>query len=155
MPGSRTGRGGFTLIELVMVVVITGILAAMALPRMAGASARHRVAAAARRITADLALAQRNAVTTGSSQTVTFDVSADSYTLDGMQHLDHASLQYEVRLASEPYRATLVSVNFDGNEKIVFDLYGAPDNGGSIIVRVGSSEKTILVGADLGKAVVQ
>ena len=65
---STSGRSGFTLIELVMVLAIIGLITAIAAPRYAASLARYRAESAARRVAADLALARREAAASSSSR---------------------------------------------------------------------------------------
>jgi type II secretory pathway pseudopilin PulG len=145
----------FSLIEAVIVLLIIGIISAIAAPRYANALARQRVDAAARRIVADLSVAQRQAKSTTTSQTVDFDVLDDFYELVGMKHLDHASRTYKVVLSQEPYRAAIVSAALGGNTDIAFDGYGVPDSGGTVVIQAGQYQRTITVDADTGRATVQ
>ena len=143
---------GFSLVELVLVASITALLAGVAVPQFGQAVARQRVAAAARRIVVDLKLAQRQAKTSSSSQTVSFDVAADSYRLVGMADMDRPGDEYAVMLLEAPYRATIASADFAGDAAIVFDGWGLPDSGGSVVIQVGSYSKTISVDATTGEA---
>ncbi len=143
---------GFTLVELLMVMFIIGVITSIAVPRFAGAIAHQRVEAAARRLVVDLALARRHAKASTTSQTVSFDTVTNSYRLIGMKHPDHPAAEYEVSLSEEPYDAIIVSADFGGDAEIIFDGWGAPDSGGSVLVQVGSHQKTIDVDPDTGQA---
>lgn len=152
---SETRRPAFTLIELLIVVVVTAVLAAIAVPRFGNSMAIHRVDTAAQRIAADLTLAQRRARMTSASQRVVFNPADDTYELIGVNHMDHVDQAYVVSLAEAPYEAEIESVDFDGDLEIVFDGYGTPRSGGRVIVRVGDHIRQIDLDADTGKVVTQ
>ena len=129
-------RTGFGLLELVVVSAIMAALAAVAVPKYAASLARYRAAAAAARIKAELSLARRTAKISGSAQTV--DVS-----------------DYQAILSESPYRAVIVSADFGGDEEVVFDGYGIPDDGGAVTVQVGTTERTVIIDADTGRSMLQ
>jgi prepilin-type N-terminal cleavage/methylation domain-containing protein len=147
-------RRAFTLLELSIVVVLISILAVVALPRFINATASHRLDTAAVRIVADLTMAQRQARISGTSQSVQFEPDKDGYGLPGVADIDHAGSTYYVQLFSEPYQASLVSADFGGDTEIIFDGYGTPDSGGSVVIQVQHQQKTISVDAQTGRATV-
>jgi prepilin-type N-terminal cleavage/methylation domain-containing protein len=141
---------GFTLIELVIVVLIMGIAAATAAPKFAHSLRQSQLDAACLRIKADLNLARQTAIGRSSSQSVQFTAGSGAYTLPGMTHPDHPSLTYSVNLSGEPYAATVSAVSFGGSSTIQFDRFGQPNAGGTITVTVGASTETVTVEATNG-----
>jgi prepilin-type N-terminal cleavage/methylation domain-containing protein len=142
----RAGQDGFTLIELILVLATVAVVAAMAAPRYAGALANYRSRCAAQRVATDLAAAAAEALAQSSARTVRFDRAAAAYTVNGGA---------PVRLDQEPYRAALVSVDLGGDEAITFDGYGAPDSGGTIVVRSGSFTRSVRVDPLTGRGFVE
>lgn len=147
-------RPGFTLFELVLVLVIIGIIAGLVSPRYSNAIANFQVAGAARRIATDLALAKRRATMTGTSQTVEFDPPDSKYTLPGIQDFDNAAATYAVDLSEEPYHTTIILADFGGDTEVIFDGYGVPDSGGSVVIDVGGRQVTVSLDAATGEASV-
>ncbi len=145
-------RAGFSLLELVLVAAILTVIAAVAAPKYAAATARYRARLAARRIAADLALARRAARTAGAACRLRFDVDADAYELPGLDDLDRRGGSYRVRLDEAPYHADLTAASFGDDAELVFDGFGRPDSGGTIRLRVGDVEQTVVVAAGSGKA---
>lgn len=143
---------GFSLVEVVIITVIIGILASVTLPRFWGSIAHHQAVAAGHRLEIDLTLARRNAMMTNVPQTVTFTVSSNIYTLNGMAHPDNSEVDYAVNLAAEPYLANLISADVGGDTELIFDIYGLPDSSGLVVVRVGNHVRTVTVDAESGKA---
>ena len=151
----RTRRRGFSLLEVVLVLGIVGVAAGIAAPHFTGATVRYHVALTARRIAADLSLAQSWARTSSKSQTVVFDQAGARYRMVGVRTLDNRSVSYEVNLGSAPYPVTLVSAGFGGDPNVVFDAYGTPDSGGTVVIQANGTQKTIILEACTGRTSIQ
>jgi type II secretion system protein H len=151
----RQGRQGFNLLELVMVIAIMCIVAAIAVPRYAQAAARYRIDVAARRIVQDLTLASRQARNAGASRTVVFNAAGTQYTISNLAGLDRAAQGYRVDLLAEPYCSRVDSANFGGDRTVVFNGFGQADSGGQVVLKSGDFTRTITLDAASGKATVQ
>jgi prepilin-type N-terminal cleavage/methylation domain-containing protein len=84
----RPHRRGFTLVEILAVVVIIGIASAVIIPQI-GTRDDLRAAAAARILIADLIYAQNLAISSGKGVYIKFDKTANNYsmlTTDGSGH---------------------------------------------------------------------
>ena len=136
-------------------MAVIAIVAAIATPRYANALTRYRAEAAARRIIADIGLAQQTAKTTSSSRTIIFDTTKHAYSISNVRALDGQSMTYVVALREPPYLARIASVDMGGDAQLTFDGYGVPDSGGVITVQVGEETRTVVINPDTGSAEVQ
>lgn len=153
---ARPGRTtAFSMLELVLVIAIMGILAAIASPRYGLAIARYRAETAAQRIVNDLNETRDRAWSTGTNQTVIFTPASDSYVIVGMAPLDGQAGDYTVDLTEEPYGASLMSATFGGDSTVIFNGYGVCDSDGTIVVQVGDYQYTIVLNAEIGTASIQ
>lgn len=144
----------FTLVEITIVLLIVGIITAVAAPRLFDALSYHRAESAALRIRRDLQLARRIARTQSSQQSVQFVTVSNSYTLPGVADFDRSGRTYTVQLGDSTTMATLDTANFGGDAEVIFDGYGLPDTSGAVTIQVGNYQRTVTVEPD-GFVVVQ
>jgi prepilin-type N-terminal cleavage/methylation domain-containing protein len=173
-------RSGFTLIEILSVVVILGIMSAIIVPQLGGRSDLD-AAAAARIVMADLLYAQNKAISTEGWIYVTFSTTNQNYTLyTGTSTAPSATpLQHPVNLnnytmtfggtgSNNIGNTTLTSANFGSNSQtIVFDESGTPyyyvsggnptalSGTGTIVVTSGANSLTVSIQQDTGDISVQ
>jgi type II secretion system protein H len=150
-----TSWRGYTLVELVMVMVIIALVAAVAAPRYAAALSRYRVDAAARRIADDFAFAQAKARATGTTRTLFFDRTNERYRLINESDLNKASTTYTVDLADEPYRVSIATVSFGGAGTVSFNGFGVPSGSGTIELRSGKQTRVVSLNGLTGIATLQ
>ena len=149
-------RRAFRLIEWPLVRAVLAVVTAIALPRYGRSLAVYRAEAAARRIAADLSLAQAQAREASADRAVQFDVTADLYEVEGVSDPDHTGRPYRVTVGEAPYHARLVEVRFDDNtSRIVFNGYGSASTGGIVVVASADIRRTVAIDAVSGKARVQ
>lgn len=147
---------GFSLTEVVIVLTIMAILSAIAIPRFANAIQAGAVDLAARRLAADLRLAQANAIRTVTQKSVTLDTATNSYTLVGMTLPDHPSKAYTIKLGDPPYEgAKIESVNFGGPTTLAFDRFGGPSVTGTVVISLRDRQKTVRIGAGAGRITIE
>jgi len=139
----RSSPHGVTMIELMVVVVILAIVAAMTVPLFVGASDMEAVSAA-RVVSTDLQYAQNVAITSQSPVKVTFDPANETYDLysNASGPLKHpmTKADYVVDFGSQSdfSHVDIVSASFGGSKVVTFDELGSPDNGGSVTIRSGA-----------------
>ena len=162
VPASSGSRRGFTLIEILMVVVIIGIASAVILPQM-GSRDDQRAASAARTLMADLLYAQNRAIAYQTRHYVQFNTATNSWqVMTDSGGSPGAIITHPVN--GTPYvesigtgalsKVGLNSVSFDGNTTISFDQMGVPyswsaTNGnavlsaGSVVFKAGTFQMTV------------
>jgi Tfp pilus assembly protein FimT len=140
-----------------VVLLVVAITAALVVPY--AASGDSQVVSAARLAAADLQYAQSLAITTQIPVTVTFSAAQRKYTVSNTSGtLNHP-------MTGKPYvvdypgtrgyeGVSIVSAVFGAGAAVTFDATGAPDNAGSVTLRVGASAYRLDVAAATGNVTV-
>jgi type II secretory pathway pseudopilin PulG len=142
----------FTIIEVVIVVLIMGILTAVATPKFFDSLLFHRVESAARRVKSDLELARTQARLTSASQSITFANSV--YTLSNTTSLDKPGAIYSVDLKKQPFSLDSATPNFSNATTISFDGYGTPSSGGTVVLVAKSHSCTVTLDGTTGNVTI-
>jgi prepilin-type N-terminal cleavage/methylation domain-containing protein len=137
--------GAFTLVELVIVLMITGILAAVAAPKFSAALTSARLQAVAERIAGDIRYAKRMAQQNSSTQLIVFDAASDSYTLTGVSDINRGASTYRFSLTDLEYDCDLVSADFGGSSTLTFSVFGRPSSTGTVVVSCAGSTSTLTI----------
>lgn len=134
---SKSCSSGFTLVEIIVVVVIIGFAAMMAIPLMSSAGS-IQVGSAAEAIAADLEYAKSLAITKLQVYTVVFDTAAESYSIldQGGNVIKHPVKKgfdfiVDFKASSRLDKVDIVDADFDNTSEINFDYLGSPYNGDS------------------------
>jgi len=176
---SRGVQKGFTFIEIVIVLLVMGIMATMALPSLQSGLETSKLSAAAGEIAAALEYAQLAAMTTGQQVRVTVDTGADSllverFTITGnimagaaqlpqadietggfvnMAHPTRRGEDYRIVFADEDRLngVDIAAAVFGGGGSITFDPVGTPSDGGTVTLSLGGGTATVTVDSLTGR----
>lgn len=142
---SPTMPTGFTLIEVVLVVAILGLFAALALPRFTSSTPAFRASLAAQTLAADLELLQSSARARSSSASLTLSSDGSSYTLTGLANPGQSSpLTRTIRLSDAPFFSSLDTTSLPSTT-LTFDPTGLPSHSLTLILRSGNTHRQILI----------
>ncbi|MFQ6677179.1 MAG: Tfp pilus assembly protein FimT/FimU [Fidelibacterota bacterium] len=133
---------GFTLIELIMVIVIMSILAAIFVPRFMDAIESLRVRNAIEKIKDDVRYIRDYAAARHDTTWLVVDPSTNSYGIYSGPSSSNRTLivdpatntQQMSDLTALYVDAVITSVSFGGNLEMYFDWWGTPSNGGDIVI---------------------
>ena len=135
-PGSRRARA-FTLIELVVVIVLIGVVSAVAIPRYAASAVRYRVDAATRVFLTDLGFVSSRAKSRSQTRSIIFDGLRDSYILVGERDPADPVTDRVIDLSRSPYEVNLLGANFGGDAQLDISGYGLPLESGQVTITAG------------------
>ena len=137
-------NGGFTLIEILAVVVILAIAALLAVPMLSSAGGTQ-LRAAADMIAADIEYAKSMAISRQKQYFVIFDTTSDSYKIANesglVTHPAKAGFQYIVNFKSDSRlnKVDIVEANFGSSNQVAFNYLGSPDSGGIVTLSTGTA----------------
>jgi type II secretion system protein H len=141
-------RIGFTIMELLVVMLVMGIIAATTAPSFYVSLRYHELESAARRVKLDLEQARHVARVKSQTQSLTFTGPTTYQLSPGIASLSSGNT-YAVDLSRTPYDLETVTIDLgDPDEKTVrFDGYGNAVVGGTIALAIGDKSRTIHIDA--------
>ena len=170
---------GFTFVEVLLVAVVLGIVAALSLPRLTSSLNETRLSAAGSEIVTALEFAQLTAATTGRETRVTIDAAGDTIlveqltfsqdiltggailaeatvengSLAPMQYPLKRGTDYNISLANESrFDGVDITVStFDTKNWVIYDTRGTPSSGGTVTLACGSREAKVALDPLTGK----
>ncbi len=160
--------GGFTLVELLIVIVIIMIAALTAIPMMSSA-ASVQIRSAANMIAADLEYAKSMAISRAQKFSVVFDKNTESYWIEDQDgivipHPVKKGFGYVIDFQNDGRlnKVDIVDADFDATSEVKFDYFGSPYNGNStplnsgvISLQAGGTTTTVTVEAVTGFISIQ
>lgn len=153
------GPTGVTLIELLVVTVMIAVLSGAAISLL---TAGHRDTAAqeaARRVAADIAYAQADAIAHRATRQVVFDPATEKYTVtDGGSAITHplTKVEFVVSLVRVFHGSgiDLESADFGGTQTLTFGSDGTPSPGGTVTVSAGGHSYAVDVADGTGRITI-
>ena len=151
-------KAAFTVVEMLIVLAIMAILAAMAVPMMTRTE-HTQLRAAADRLVADLAFAQIHSISHGDDPcVVVFDADTESYRLTAASDTGTAltnpigkglyQITYGQGTANDLISVTIDSYDLDGDDQLGFGIYGQLDQAANATVTLESGGSTLTVTVD-------
>lgn len=147
-------RLAFTLAELVGVIVIMTIMLAIAMPRVAGFIQTDRLRRAAVQAATDLRIAQGEAIKAQRFVTVQYSTAESAYHTIYASDGGKVPGTSTVLLGADLYRATLASADFAGEREAVFDRFGMPLAGGSLIIGINDLRIAVTLDGATGRVTI-
>lgn len=156
-----TRDSGLTLVEILMVLLLMGVVLALAAPSFTNVFVEASIDSAAAWVIGDVRYAQSLAIRTQQTHSVEFDAANDTYRVvdqDGVV-VPHplSKQQYLVAFASRRQLAgvDLVSASFGGASQVSFDALGAPQSGGAITLSYADRQRVISIVYPTGRVTLQ
>ncbi len=146
---------GFTLIELVMVMVIIGIMSAIIIPKVDNLNSSIRLRSVAGKLKDDLKYIQHYAVSRHDTTWLVVNSGDNSYGIYSGSSAANRQLildpttnsQAVVDLDNDYSGVSISSVSFGGDSEFYFDWRGKPSNGGQVVF---NNSRTITVNSETG-----
>ncbi|MBX3364455.1 MAG: prepilin-type N-terminal cleavage/methylation domain-containing protein [Phycisphaeraceae bacterium] len=141
------GRSAFSLVEVVLVLVILAVVGGAAAARLGSPTQNARLDAAAKRLTADMAMARRAARTGSTTVRVRFNEGGVSYRMANVPHPLTGVAGYGVDLSRNPYRVGLAVVDDNGDSAVEFNARGGADAPVTIILQSARRQRGFRIDA--------
>lgn|GEM_PF-247217 len=152
---------GLTLIELIIVAIILGVLAVIAVPMTMETLDSLRMRTAAQRIVSDIGSARELAGATHDSIWVVFDTEEEEFSLYNGSSVSNrtlvnnpaSGLDWTISFKDPQYKGVdITSASFGQSDELLFDPWGDATAGGTVVL---NAQITIAVEALTGKVEIQ
>ncbi|MDG2224423.1 MAG: GspH/FimT family protein [Rubripirellula sp.] len=149
-------RRGMSMIELVLVVMLVGLLAAVATPKFAESLRVTQLETAAHRLAAHITYIRSVAINQGRSVTLSCDNEAATYQCESVDFAERIGDPIFVSLPDEYDDSFELIANFDSQTTLAFDFEGVPQvdsvplNEGRVTLRSGEHRFDVTIANGTG-----